>query len=125
MNRKRKIVKGSGGRAKPKTVETSVSLVAGAEAVVNVETSVEVFLQEADALVEVQCKDKEGLMLDILLSLANLRIDVMLIQSTAEDGIFVAELKLKVEDNVGGERISSVDLKNLITRIINEPSISH
>ncbi|KAJ9171949.1 hypothetical protein P3X46_015244 [Hevea brasiliensis] len=108
--RKLRIVEVSGGCAKPKTVETS--------ALMEAETNVEVSIIECDALLEIQCGYREGLLLDIMQMLRELRIETTAVQSSLNNGVFVAELRAKVKDNVAGKKVSIVEVKRAIRQII-------
>ncbi|XVF21791.1 hypothetical protein REPUB_Repub12eG0120400 [Reevesia pubescens] len=89
--RKMRILEGSGGGAKPKTVESSPQQQATAE------MSVEVSIIESDALLELKCGYREGLLLDIMQMLREqLRIEITAVQSSLNNGVFVAELRAKV-----------------------------
>ena len=88
--RKMRILEGSGGGAKPKTMESPQQ---------TAETSVEVSIIESDALLELQCGYREGLLLDIMQMLREqLRIEITTVQSSSNNGVFVAELRAKVND---------------------------
>lgn len=111
--RKMRIVEGSGGGAKAKTVESS------APQQTTTETSVEVSIIERDALLELQCGYREGLLLDIMQMLREeLRIEVTTVQSSVNNGVFVAELRAKVKDNVKGKKVSIMEVKRAIYQII-------
>ncbi|EOX94796.1 hypothetical protein QUC31_004690 [Theobroma cacao] len=108
--RKMRIVEGSGGGAKPRTVELSQAME---------ETSVEVSIIESDALLELQCAYKEGLLLDIMQMLREqLRIEITAVQSSLNNGVFAAELRAKVKDNVNGKKVSITEVKRAINQII-------
>ncbi|XWS31594.1 hypothetical protein CRYUN_Cryun23aG0089700 [Craigia yunnanensis] len=99
--RKMRIVEGSEGGAKPKTVESPQQ---------TAETSVEVSIIESDALLELQCGYREGLLLDIMQMLREqLRIEITAVQSSSNNGVFVAELRAKVKDNVKGKKVSIME----------------
>ncbi|PQQ16867.1 hypothetical protein Pyn_08862 [Prunus yedoensis var. nudiflora] len=93
--RKLRIVEGSGGAAvaKPKTMED-------------------------DGLLELQCPYREGLLLDIMQTLRELRIETTVVQSSLNNGFFVAELRAKVKENVNGKKISITEVKRVINQII-------
>lgn len=57
---------------------------------------VEVSIIENDALVEIQCLHKEGLLMDVMQVLEKLGIKVIAVQSSRNDGVFAAELRAKV-----------------------------
>ncbi|KAH9785901.1 transcription factor TT8 [Citrus sinensis] len=98
--RKLRKVEGSGGGAKPKSVDSPPPPVA---------TSVQVSIIESDALVELQCGNKEGLLLDIMQMLRELLIEVTAVQSFLTNGVFTAQLRAKVKDNVNGKKASIVE----------------
>ncbi|XP_057994296.1 transcription factor BHLH42 isoform X3 [Hevea brasiliensis] len=108
--KKLRIVDGSGGCTKPKTVETSP--------LVEAETSVEVSIIECDALLEIQCGYREGLLLDIMQMLREIRIEITAVQSSLNNGVLMAELRAKVKDNVAGKKVSIVEVKRAIHQII-------
>jgi len=56
----------------------------------------QVSIIENDALVELQCPYREGLLLDVMLTLRDLRVEVTAVQSSLNNGCFVAELRAKV-----------------------------
>lgn len=60
---------------------------------------VQVSIIENDALVELRCPYKEGLLLDIMQMLRELKVEVVAIQSSLNTGILVAELRAKVWQN--------------------------
>ncbi|KAI3449622.1 hypothetical protein Pfo_006287 [Paulownia fortunei] len=91
--RKMRIVEdggGGGGEGKPKIVESPPR--AAAEALVQVEVSI----IESDALVEIQCLHKEGLLLDVMQVLGEFGIEVTTVQSSISNGVFAAELRAKL-----------------------------
>ncbi|GLT52737.1 hypothetical protein SLA2020_260590 [Shorea laevis] len=107
--RKLRIVEGSGGAAKPKAVESPAP---------PTETSVEVSIIESDALLELQCGYREGLLLDIMQMLRDLRIETTTVQSSLNNGTFASELRAKVKENVNGKKPSIVEVKRAINQII-------
>ncbi|GLU07534.1 hypothetical protein SLE2022_244890 [Rubroshorea leprosula] len=107
--RKLRIVEGSGGAAKPKAVESPAP---------PTETSVEVSIIESDALLELQCGYREGLLLDIMQMLRDLRIETTTVQSSLNNGMFVSELRAKVKENANGKKPSIVEVKRAINQII-------
>ena len=86
--RKMRIIEGSTG-AKPKAVDSPPAAAEGG-------TTVEVSIIESDALLEMQCPYREGLLLDVMQMLRELRIETTTVQSSLTNGIFVAELRAKV-----------------------------
>ncbi|KAM7258451.1 hypothetical protein ACFE04_014192 [Oxalis oulophora] len=108
--RKLRIVEGSGGSAKSKTVDSSPP----AEVM---EMAVEVSIIESDALLELQCGYREGLLLDIMEKLRELGIEVTTVQSSLNiTGVLVAELRAKV-----GKKTSIMEVKRAIKQIILIP----
>lgn len=85
--RKLRILEGTGGGAKTKSVDSPSPPVA---------TSVQVSIIESDALVELQCGNREGLLLDIMQMLRKLLIEVTAVQSSLNNGVFTAQLRAKV-----------------------------
>lgn len=57
---------------------------------------VEVSIIENDALVELRCPYKEGLLLDVMQVLRELKVEVVSIQSSLSTGLLLAELRAKV-----------------------------
>ncbi|XP_039052431.1 transcription factor BHLH42-like isoform X2 [Hibiscus syriacus] len=99
VKKKTATVEGSVGRAKPKKVETSV----------------EVSIIESDALLELQCGYREGLLLDIMQMLREkLRIEITGVQSSLNNGLIVAEIRAKVK----GKKVSIMEVKRAINTII-------
>ncbi|KAK8521816.1 hypothetical protein V6N12_066399 [Hibiscus sabdariffa] len=108
--KKMRVVEGSGGGTRPKTVETPPQ---------TMETSVEVSIIESDALLELQCGYREGLLLDIMQMLREkLRIEITAVQSSSNNGLFVAELRAKVKDNMKGKKVSIMEVKRAINQVI-------
>ena len=56
----------------------------------------EVSIIESDALVELHCPHREGLLLDIMLTLRDLDVEVTAVQSSFHDGHLIADLRAKV-----------------------------
>ncbi|XP_044486377.1 transcription factor BHLH42-like isoform X2 [Mangifera indica] len=112
--RKLRIVEASGGVAKPKSVDSPPA----GSSVTAVTTSIQVSIIESDALVELQCGHREGLLLDIMQILRELLIEVTAVQSSLNNGVFVAQLRAKVKDNVNGKKASIVEVKRAIQQII-------
>nr|QSC88244.1 bHLH transcription factor anthocyanin regulator [Antirrhinum majus] len=80
--------------------------------------AVEVSIIESDALVEIQCLHKEGLLFDVMHVLRKYRIEVTSVQSSVSDGNFVAELRAKVKENVNGRKASITEVKKAINEIM-------
>ncbi|XP_024017340.1 basic helix-loop-helix protein A isoform X1 [Morus notabilis] len=106
--RKLRIVEGSCGGAKPKTVESPSPM----------ETSVQVSIIESEGLLELQCPHKEGLLLEVMQMLRELRIETTTVQSSLNNDFFVAELRAKVKGYVNGKKASIVEVKRAINQII-------
>lgn len=85
---------------------------------VEVVTSVQVSIIESDALLEVECEYREGLLLDVMEMLREKRIEVRGVQSSVNGGVFVAELRAKVMENQKGKRASIVEVKKALNQII-------
>ncbi|KAK3193823.1 hypothetical protein Dsin_025133 [Dipteronia sinensis] len=118
--RKMRIVETSAGVAKPKTVESPPlppQLTATTTATTTAST-VQVSIIESDALVELQCGYREGLLLDIMQMLRELLIEVTAVQSSLNNGAFVAQLRAKVKDSVNGKKASIVEVKRAIHQLI-------
>ncbi|KAG7970578.1 hypothetical protein I3843_07G091100 [Carya illinoinensis] len=113
--RKLRIVEESNGGVKPKTVVESPPPLSPT----SMETSIEVSIIESDALLEIQCSYKEGLLLDIMQLLRELRIETTTVQSSLTNGFFVAELRAKViKENVNGRKARIMEVKRAINQII-------
>jgi hypothetical protein len=97
--RKLRIVEGSCGVAKPKTVESPPP--PPSPSPTSTETSVQVSIIESEGLLELQCPYREGLLLDIMQMLRELRIETTTVQSSLNNGFFVAEMRAKVLNNAG------------------------
>ncbi|CAK9151060.1 unnamed protein product [Ilex paraguariensis] len=110
--RKMRIVEGSGG-AKSKVVDSLTQTVVAGEAV-----QVEVSIIERDALVELQCPYREGLLLDVMQSMRELRVEIVTVQSSLNNGVFVAELRAKVKENINGKKATIMEVKRAIHQII-------
>ncbi|KAL3725582.1 hypothetical protein ACJRO7_030588 [Eucalyptus globulus] len=111
--RKMRIVEGGSG-AKPKAVESPPPPLPPPSS----ETSVQVSIIESDALLELQCPHREGLLLDLMQMLRDLRIETTAVQSSLTNGFFVAELRAKVKENVNGKKASIVEVKRAIQQLI-------
>ncbi|KAJ1433063.1 Myc-type, basic helix-loop-helix [Sesbania bispinosa] len=83
------------------------------------EVEVEVSIIGNDALLEVECMHREGLLVDVMKVLRELGVDVMLVQSSVnDDGVFVAELRAKVKENAKGKKVSIVEVKKALYQVI-------
>ncbi|XP_015086121.1 basic helix-loop-helix protein A isoform X1 [Solanum pennellii] len=79
---------------------------------------VEVSIIENDALVELRCPYKEGLLLDVMQVLRELKVEVVAIQSSLSTGLLLAELRAKVKENIYGRKASILEVKKSINQII-------
>ncbi|XP_047329009.1 transcription factor BHLH42 [Impatiens glandulifera] len=79
---------------------------------------VQVSIIENDGLVELQCPYREGLLLDVMVTLRELRVDIVTVQSSLTNGIFVAKMRAKVKENGNGKKASITEVKRAINRII-------
>lgn len=79
---------------------------------------VEVSIIENDALVELRCPYKEGLLLDVMQMLRELKVEVVAIQSSLNTGFLLAELRAKVKENIYGRKTSILEVKKSIHQII-------
>ncbi|XP_019256877.1 PREDICTED: truncated basic helix-loop-helix protein A isoform X2 [Nicotiana attenuata] len=79
---------------------------------------VEVSIIESDALVELRCAYKEGLLLNVMQMLRELKVEVVAIQSSLNNGVFLAELRAKVKENIYGRKASILEVKRSIHQII-------
>ncbi|KAK6164704.1 hypothetical protein DH2020_001568 [Rehmannia glutinosa] len=98
-----------GGEGQGKVVE-SRGLWAAAE--------VEVSIIENDALVEIQCVHRDGLLLNVMKVLGEIGIEVTTVQSSISNGVFSAELRAKVKENENGRKASIMEVKRSINQII-------
>ncbi|TKY52614.1 Basic helix-loop-helix protein A [Spatholobus suberectus] len=103
---KRKVRIVEGAVAKTKAVEVAAA------------TSVQVSIIESDALLELECPHREGLLLDVMQMLREVRIEVIGVQSSLNNGMFVAELRAKVKENGNGKKVSIVEVKRALNQII-------
>ncbi|GAA0172650.1 hypothetical protein Leryth_004076 [Lithospermum erythrorhizon] len=83
------------------------------------EVEVEVSIIENDALVELQCPHREGLLLEVMQILRELKVEVTIVQSSLiQNRLFVAELRAKVKQNKKGKRVSITEVKRSLHQII-------
>ncbi|KAF8388051.1 hypothetical protein HHK36_026717 [Tetracentron sinense] len=107
--RKLRVVEGNSGGVKAKVVDPLQVI----------GKTVEVSIIECDALLELQCPYREGLLVEIMQMLRELRLEITGVQSSSTNGIFVAELRAKVKENVNGKKASIVEVKRAIHQIIS------
>ncbi|KAI4349528.1 hypothetical protein L6164_010108 [Bauhinia variegata] len=82
-------------------------------------TSVQVSIIERNALLELECPQREGLLLDVMQALREMRIEVTTVQSSLNGMMFVAELRAKVKEHAnGGKKVSIVEVKRALNQII-------
>ncbi|CAN4093419.1 unnamed protein product [Withania somnifera] len=110
------------GKRRVKTVEGSVgggpAKMMGSPPSDEEVVQVEVSIIENDALVELRCPYKEGLLVDVMQLLRELKVDVVAIQSSLNTGILLAELRAKVKENIYGRKASILEVKKSIRQII-------
>ncbi|KAL5701767.1 hypothetical protein ACHQM5_027074 [Ranunculus cassubicifolius] len=107
--RKIRIVEGSGG-GKTKVIDPPS----------NVGNVVQVSIIESDALLELKCAYREGLLLEIMQTLRELRMEITAVQSSSNDGVFNAELRAKVKENYSGKKVTIMEVKRVINQIISQ-----
>ncbi|CAK8571908.1 unnamed protein product [Lathyrus sativus] len=105
---------GGGGGVRAKAVEVVEK---------EIVASVQVSIIESDALLEIECLQREGLLLDVMMMLRELRIEVIGVQSSLNNGVFVAELRAKVKENGNGKKVSIVEVKRALNQIIPHNNI--
>ncbi|MCL7026445.1 hypothetical protein MKW94_024971 [Papaver nudicaule] len=106
--RKLRIVEGNSG-AKAKVLE-------GPLVIGNV---VQVSIIECDALLELRCLYREGILLEIMQTLRDLRLEITAVQSSSNNGIFVAELRAKVKENYIGKKPTIMEVKRAIHQVLS------
>ncbi|XP_020238773.1 basic helix-loop-helix protein A [Cajanus cajan] len=80
---------------------------------------VEVSIIESEALLEVECVHREGLLLDLMTLLRELGVEVIMVQSwVKDDGFFVAEMRAKVRESSNGKKASIVEVKKALNQVI-------
>ncbi|KAL8143129.1 hypothetical protein V2J09_016161 [Rumex salicifolius] len=114
--RKVRVVEGSCGAAKAKpAVELSAPPILEPPSPADM---LQVSIIESDALIELQCPYREGLLLDMMVVLREMRVEVTGVQSSLNNGFFTAEMRAKVKENVNGKKASIVEVKRAITQIV-------
>ncbi|KNA26118.1 hypothetical protein SOVF_000340 [Spinacia oleracea] len=76
----------------------------------------EVSIIESDALVELQCPYKEGLLLDVMITLRDMCLEVTTVLSSLNNGLLAAELRAKVKENVNGKKPSIIEVKRAVNQ---------
>uniref|UniRef100_A0ACD5UZZ3 Uncharacterized protein n=1 Tax=Avena sativa TaxID=4498 RepID=A0ACD5UZZ3_AVESA len=83
-------------------------------------TDVQVSIIENDALLELRCPDRRGLLVRIMQALQEqLRLEVTAVQASSDDGVLLAELRAKVREVHGRRRSSISEVKRAIHGIIS------
>uniref|UniRef100_A0ACD5U9Z2 Uncharacterized protein n=1 Tax=Avena sativa TaxID=4498 RepID=A0ACD5U9Z2_AVESA len=84
-------------------------------------TDVQVSIIESDALLELRCPDRRGLLVRIMQALQEqLWLDVTAVQASSDEGVLIAELRAKVREVHGRRRRSSIsEVKRAIHGIIS------
>uniref|UniRef100_M8AGZ3 Transcription factor TT8 n=1 Tax=Aegilops tauschii TaxID=37682 RepID=M8AGZ3_AEGTA len=84
-----------------------------------VATDVQVSIIESDALLELRCPDRRGLLVTIMQALQEqLRLEVTSVQASSDRGVLLAEMRAKVRE-VHGRRSSISQVKRAIHLIIS------
>uniref|UniRef100_A0A803MX92 BHLH domain-containing protein n=1 Tax=Chenopodium quinoa TaxID=63459 RepID=A0A803MX92_CHEQI len=78
----------------------------------------EVSIIESDVLVELQCPYKEGLLLDVMIKLRDMRLEVTTVLSSLNNGLLATELRAKVKENVNGKKPSIIEVKRAVNQKI-------
>ncbi|RWR95376.1 basic helix-loop-helix protein A-like protein [Cinnamomum micranthum f. kanehirae] len=105
--RKMRIIEGTGS-VKTKGVEATFS------------NTVEVSIIESDALLELKCPYRDGLLLEIMQILCELRLEITAVQSSSTNGALDAEIRAKVKVRINGKKASIVEVKKAINQIISQ-----
>ncbi|XP_062188725.1 transcription factor BHLH42-like [Phragmites australis] len=91
----------------------------GVPAVAAPGTEVQVSIIESDALLELRCPHREGLLLRVMQALhRELRLDVISVQASSAGDVLLAELRAKVKE-VHGRRSSITEVKRSIHQILS------
>ncbi|KAK9068994.1 hypothetical protein SSX86_013110 [Deinandra increscens subsp. villosa] len=82
---------------------------------------VEVSIIENDALVEMRCGFREGLLVDVVNKLREIGVEIRTVQSFVDGGMFTAEMRAKVKVRQGTYRkkVSITQVKKAIHQIIS------
>ncbi|EMS50232.1 Transcription factor GLABRA 3 [Triticum urartu] len=105
-------------RALPTGMEGASSS-SGSSGSTPVATDVQVSIIESDALLELRCPDRHGLLVTIMQTLQEqLRLEVTSVQASSDHGVLLAELRAKVRE-VQGRRSSISQVKRAIHLIIS------
>ncbi|XP_078435832.1 basic helix-loop-helix (bHLH) DNA-binding superfamily protein [Wolffia australiana] len=82
------------------------------------ETSLEVSIIEADALLELVCPNRSGLLLCIMQTIQELGLESSAVQSSVAANVLVAQIRAKVEKGSMGTVPSIVEVKKALHRLI-------
>nr|AHY20033.1 bHLH protein [Tulipa fosteriana] len=104
-------------RRKVRVIERDSSITKQAESVEALSTNVQVSIIETDALLELCCPYRDGLLLKIMQTLHELRLEVISVQSSSANNTRVAELRAKVKE-VQGRKASIVEVKKKAIHLI-------
>nr|WHU52354.1 bHLH42-1 protein [Tulipa gesneriana] len=85
-------------------------------------TNVQVSIIESDALLELQCVYRDGLLLKIMQSLDGLQLEVKSVQSSSTNSTFSAEIRAKVKE-VQGKKTSIGKVKKAMQHILSQYSL--
>nr|BAH03387.1 bHLH transcriptional factor [Gentiana triflora]BAH03388.1 bHLH transcriptional factor [Gentiana triflora] len=80
---------------------------------------VEVSIIENKALVKLECRHREGLFLDIIQMLKQIRVEITAVQSSVSNGVFLAELRAKVKENLNGKKVTIMEVKKAILQTVS------
>ncbi|KMZ56986.1 hypothetical protein ZOSMA_8G01330 [Zostera marina] len=82
-------------------------------------TILQVSIIEADALLELQCPNREGLLLKIMQKLHQLLLEITSVQFSSTNDVFIADIRAKVKENLHGKRASIVEVKKAIHKVLS------
>ncbi|PIA30814.1 hypothetical protein AQUCO_05400130v1 [Aquilegia coerulea] len=80
----------------------------------------QVSIIESDALLELKCAYREGLLLEIMQTLKELRMEITAVQSSSANGVFSAELRAKVKEISSGKKVTIMEVKRVLHQIITQ-----
>ncbi|KAG8081184.1 hypothetical protein GUJ93_ZPchr0007g6136 [Zizania palustris] len=92
-----------------------------AAAVAGVEMEVQVSIIESDALLELRCGCRDGLLLRVMQALQELQLEVTTVHASSADGVLVAELRAKVKEARGRRKSSIAQVKRAIHLVLCSP----
>ncbi|KAH9325181.1 hypothetical protein KI387_005359 [Taxus chinensis] len=76
------------------------------------------FIEQDNILIEIQCPWRDDVLLNLMQILSALHFDTYSIQSSVVDDMFVAALKAKVRESLGGKRASIAEVKEAVECIV-------